>query len=117
MCQYHHRGTTLECRGDGYLWDADDDGYDPEDHSLPCPKCNTRTYLDSAKESAEQCSHGHANGRSFTGESIWLGAVRVAEEANAEATKDSLPQIGLVSALVPDSNAKDGFAVRQYIYQ
>ena len=85
MCQYHRSGSTMECRGDGYLWDADDDGFDPDDHSYPCPQCNTESYLLKAKEEAEAISEGSFNGYLYTGESIWLGAVRVAEAANESA--------------------------------
>ena len=116
MCQYHHAGTTLECRGDGFLWDADFDGYDPEDESMPCPECNTEAYLREAKEDAESCSHGNDNGFHYTGESIWLGSVTVAEAANPDAAKSALLKIGLVSPLVPDSSNEDGFSARQYIY-
>ena len=117
MCTYHHRGTTMECRGDGFLWDADDDGYDPSDKSCPCPQCNTKQYLESAKEQAEECSDGHVNGRSFTGESIWKGAVAVAEAANPTEAAAALMEIGIVSALVPDPSKPEGYDVRQYVYQ
>lgn len=117
MCQYHHAGTTMECRGDGYLWDADDDGYDPEDQSMPCPACNTEQYLLSAKEEAETVSEGSDNGFHYTGESMWLGAVRVAEAANDVAAKAALLKICLVTALVPDASNDDGFGTRQYLYQ
>ena len=52
MCNHHER-VTWECRGDGYLWDADYDGWDPEDVSFPCPKCNTVMYLRSNLEDKE----------------------------------------------------------------
>lgn len=116
MCQYHRAGTTMECRGDGYLWDADDDGFDPKDHSYPCPACNTEAYLLSAKEDAECCSHGHDNGYNWTGESIWLCAVRVAEVANPDVAKATLARFGVVKPLVPDASNQDGFSVRQYAY-
>lgn len=117
MCQYHHTGTTLECRGDGFLWDADFDGYDPQDHSMPCPECNTEAYLLDAKEEGESCSHGSTNGVHYTGESMWLGAVKVAESANPTAASAALLKIGLVAPLAPDSSNDDGFVARQYIYQ
>jgi hypothetical protein len=41
------------CREGGYLWDADSDGYDLSDCSYPCPRCNTREFLDSAAEGAD----------------------------------------------------------------
>lgn len=117
MCQYHHTGTTMECRGDGYLWDADYDGWDPDDHSRPCPECNTEEYLLSAKEDAETVSEGSSAGFYYTGESCWLGAVRAAEAANEVAAKAALLKIGLVTALVPDASNDDGFATRQYVYK
>lgn len=107
----------MECRGDGYLWDADDDGFDPDDHTYPCPQCNTEAYLLQAKEQAETCPCGNDCGYSYTGESIWLGAVQSAESANLEAAKAILTKIGIVAALVPDASNDAGFAVRQYVYQ
>ena len=43
MCDY--QAGTWECRGDGYLWDADSDGLDSNDHTYPCPKCNPKIFL------------------------------------------------------------------------
>lgn len=106
----------MECRGDGYLWDADDDGYDPDDLTYPCPQCNTETYLLQAKEESETCSCGSDCGYHYTGESIWLGAVRVAEAANPEASKVALKKVGVVATLVPDDSNGDGFLTRQYVY-
>lgn len=41
-CTY--RDGTYECRGDGYLWDADADGWDPIYKDWPCPACNKEEY-------------------------------------------------------------------------
>lgn len=41
-CTY--RNGTYECRGDGYLWDADADGWDPIYKDWPCPACNKEEY-------------------------------------------------------------------------
>jgi hypothetical protein len=117
MCTYQHKNSTLECRGDGYMWDADHDSYDPDDLSMPCPECNTEAYLLEAKEDAESCSHGSANGYVYTGESIWLGAVRVAEAANDPVAKAVLLKIGVVDALLPDAGHADGFVTRTYVYK
>jgi len=108
-CDYQ-RGT-VECRGDGYLWDADKDGYDPRDHSDPCPGCNTEQYLMSAKENAESTSSWATLWGSGTGVDLWAAGVRIAREANPEATKKALASIGPVNAAVDDEDAEDSYAV------
>ncbi|MBB4865308.1 hypothetical protein HNP46_004189 [Pseudomonas nitritireducens] len=109
-CSYQ-RGT-YECRGDGYLWDADTDGFDPEEKDDPCPCCNTLEYLRQAKDEAETTSewwgsHGH-----WTGEDLWLRACEIAREANPEQAIEALRAVGEVQALVPDENGPDGVSIR-----
>lgn len=96
MCEF--QWGTIECRGDGYCWDADCAGYDPDDHSLPCPKCNTLGWLTAQKEEAESTVsyQGYDSG---TGVSIWESAVRVAMRENPEGTPALLAEIGTVKAL------------------
>ncbi|MGZ4968023.1 MAG: hypothetical protein ACXV8U_02895 [Methylobacter sp.] len=113
MCNY--QAGTVECRGDGYLWDADNDGYDPDETNYPCPQCNTMEYLKNAKDEAESTSEGTSMGFEYTGESIWMGAIRNAEERNPEATRESLIAIKAVDALVPANN-DDGYEVVRYVY-
>lgn len=110
ICTYQY--GTWECRGDGYLWDADDDGYDPTEKDHPCPGCNTLEYLQKAKEEAETtCSYsnGYSSG---TGETIWQGSVRVATEENPDGIDEVLRAIGEVHALVDDDTSPEGYAVR-----
>ena len=99
MCDF--QWGTIECRGDGYCWDADYDGYDPEDLSLPCPQCNTAGYLEQQKEEAESCIsyQGYDVG---TGVTIWENAVAVALRENLEAARVALAGIGQVGALSED---------------
>ena len=104
-----------ECRDDGYLWDADSDGYDPDEKNSPCPQCNTREFLLNAKEEAETVSDGYNNWLSFTGESIWLDAVRRAEKVNPDVAKQALVEIGVVEALRPADN-QEGFETVRYLY-
>ena len=104
MCDF--RNGTWECRGDGHLWDADQDGWDPEECDHPCPKCNTKAFLLDRKEEAESVSSGSDCGFRFTGESIWLDAVETAELHNLEAAQIALGEIGLVEALRPANNAE-----------
>lgn len=113
MCNYQN--GTWECRGDGYLWDADSDGYDPNEYGQPCPACNTKEFLLFAKEEAEMVSCGSNNWHSYTGETIWLNAVQRAETVNLEAAGRALAEIGLVEALRPADN-EDGFEVVRYVY-
>jgi hypothetical protein len=115
-CNFWHAGTTWECRGDGFLWDADYDGFDPEDESTPCPQCNTLVYLTSAKEEAESCAEWSVNGVHGTGESLWLNAVSIAKEANPEATHQALLQIRRVEALFPGDGPGD-YKVQAYVYE
>jgi hypothetical protein len=101
MCNYWH-GGTIECRGDGYMWDADDDGYDPDDKSFPCPACNTREYLLEAKEHSETCSFSSGWSGCFTGEDMWRGAVNVAMTSNPCTTPRILRQIGIARPIIDD---------------
>ncbi|EKT4540983.1 hypothetical protein QEM15_003175 [Pseudomonas putida] len=103
---------TWECRGDGYLWDADSDGWDPNESDNPCPCCNTLEYLELAKEEAEGCSSWSNCGSSGTGEDIWLNCLQWAEEANPEGIEEILKQIGPVEALVADPSSPGGYFVR-----
>ena len=115
-CSYQIPGTTYECRGDGYLWDADHDGWREDDHDMSCPQCSTLAYLQEAQEEAQTCSFFSCNAVSGTGESLWLNAVRIAQDANPEATKTALATIGLVETLVPDKLLPDGYRVVPYLY-
>ncbi len=103
---------TWECRGDGYLWDADHDGWDPDETNNPCPCCNTLEYLERAKDEAESCSYYSNNGSCGTGEDIWLNCLSWAEAANPQGISAVLRQIGPVEALVNDPSAPDGYIVR-----
>lgn len=113
MCDF--RNGRWECRGDGYLWDADSDGYDPNQYGQPCPACNTKEFLLYAKEEAETASCGSNNWHYYTGETVWLGAVQRAEIANSEVARRALVEIGLVEALRPADN-EDGFETVRYLY-
>lgn len=110
LCTYQR--FTWECRGDGFLWDADCDGFDPSEQDNPCPSCNTLEYLQRAKEDAETTSSWSDGYSSGTGETIWLGSVRVATEENPDGIAEVLRAIGEVHALVDDEASPDGFVVR-----
>lgn len=103
---------TWECRGDGYLWDADHDGWDPEETDNPCPCCNTLEYLKRAKEEAESCSSWSDGYSSATGEDIWLNCLSWAKAATPEGLPAILRQIGPVEALVNDPGSPDGYFIR-----
>lgn len=108
-CDYS-RGTW-QCRGNGQLWDADSDGYDPDDNSEPCPGCNTLEYLQHAKEEAETTIDLSGIYGTSTGEDIWVTAVMIARKANPAGIAAALTVIGPVDTLVPDDSAQDGFRV------
>ena len=97
MCNFQF--GTVECRGDGYCWDADADGYDPQDHSHPCPQCNTKEWLLQQKEEAETCSYFSDMSSQGSGVDIWESAVMVARRENQDGTEKLLAEIGAVRAL------------------
>lgn len=103
MCEFQH--GTIECRGDGFCWDADADGYDPADHSMPCPACNTKGWLEQRKEEAETCI-SFSGIYSGTGVDIWESAVKVARRENPEGVDALLLEIGVVNALFEDGNGE-----------
>lgn len=108
---------TIECRGDGYLWDADFDGYDPNDHSMPCPSCNTLVFLKDNKEQAESVSYYSDMGGSGTGIDIWENAVKAATYWNADGVKDALLVIGKVEALFEETKGgQSNDMVRVFLY-
>jgi len=113
MCNYWH-GGTIECRGDGYMWDADDDGWYEDDHSMPCPACNTREYLADAKENGEGCSYSSGIGGEWTGETMWLGALSVAMRANPHGAPKLLRQIGIVRPIIDHPTNRAGFIEKFY---
>jgi len=114
MCGYQI--GTIECRGDGYCWDADHDGYDPNDHSLPCPRCNTKEFLEGAKEDAETTSHYSSMSDSGTGNTIWQSAVLIAKEQNPEQAEVALISIGCVKALESEEYIHSSTTVVEYTY-
>jgi len=111
MCDFQH--GTIECRGDGYCWDADSDGFDPGDHSMPCPACNTKGWLEQRKEEAETCS-SFCGFDSGTGVDIWESAVKVARRENPEGLEVLLHEIGVVNALYEDG--KGEIQTKQFVY-
>ena len=114
MCEFQR--STYECRGDGYIWDADFDGYDPEDKSWACPNCNTKQYLLNAKEEAESVSYYRDMCSQGSGVTIWEGAVVVANYWNQKAAEQALIAIGCVSALFDDEKGEDGVSIREFNY-
>lgn len=111
MCNFQH--GTIECRGDGYCWDADCDGFDPNDHSLPCPACNTKGWLEQQKEEAETCI-SFSGIDSGTGVDIWESAVRVAQRENPEGFEAVLREIGEVNALYEDEQGET--QTKRFVY-
>lgn len=107
---------TIECRGDGYLWDADCDGYDPDDHSMPCPQCNTLAYLEDAKENAESTSSYSDMSSSGSGVDIWERSVKTAKYWNEAKTEEALKTIGKVEALYDDPEDKEDVLIRVFNY-
>ena len=96
------------------MWDADYDGYDPGDHSFPCPACNTREYLLSAKESGESISYSSGWDGDYTGEDMWIGGVKVAMRANPQATPSILRQIGVARPIIDHPTDRAAFIEKFY---
>ncbi|MDU8350673.1 hypothetical protein RYA05_02075 [Pseudomonas syringae pv. actinidiae] len=108
-CQYEI--NDWQCRAGGFLWDAGTgEGWDPEDESRICPCCRTRDYLIDAKEDAESCSIWSDCGVSGTGLDIWVSSERTALHANRPEALNALAEIGVVEALVAESD-KEGYSV------
>lgn len=111
-CTYQR--FTFECRGDGFLWDADHDGWDPTEQDHPCPRCNVPEFLARAKEEAQSTVDWQSGGECQTGEDIWLNHLAYALKQNPDAVPAALAELGPVDALVPDATAEDGCAVRRH---
>ena len=114
MCEFQN--GTYECRGDGYIWDADHEGYDPEDLSWACPNCNTEQYLLNAKDEAESTSSFSSGHSSGTGVTIWESAVAVAKKWNEDAANIALKSVSKVTALFDDKNCEDGAGEKVFCY-
>lgn len=114
MCDFQI--GTYECRGDGHLWDADMDGYDPNDFSDPCPKCNTDDFLAAAKDEAESTSFYSSMSGSGSGIDIWNSAVAAAREWNPDGLRAALQSIGRVEALKEDQASEEGYSVEVFDY-
>ncbi len=114
MCEFQK--GTYECRGDGYVWDADNDWIDYEDISWPCPNCNTKQYLLNAKEEAESTAYYRAIMSAGSGVTIWQGAVTAAKYWNSVAASIALVEIGRVVAIYEDKNEEEGFGEEIFEY-
>lgn len=108
MCNYWH-GGTIECRGDGFMWDADDDGYDPDDKSWPCPACNTKEWLESGKENGESISSSSGYWGTTTGEDMWRSAVSTALKENPLHAPKLIRSMGIVRPIIDDENNPASF--------
>lgn len=92
MCEYEgrHFGARYPDATciDGYLWDLDscEDGMLYSGGELPCPKCNTASYLESAKGEAESTSYGSTDLTIYSGEMIMESALHLARKINPEET-------------------------------
>lgn len=114
MCDFQF--GTYECRGDGYLWDADTDGYDPSDFSDPCPQCNTDDFLSAAQDEAQSTSFYSSMNGSGSGVDIWHNAVLSVQKWNPEGLSGSLRKIGRVEALKDDDQGEDGCSIEVFDY-
>lgn len=118
MCNYLN--GTWACRGEGYLWDADADGYDPAEQDRACPKCNTAACLKTAADDAAHVSESTTSACGFsvfmTGFDIWHNALSLAIDANQPAALAALREIGTVRMLLPAEN-EQGFEQVEVTYR
>ena len=84
---------------DGYLYDADKDGYDPHDKSHSCPQCNTKEFLEDVFEKAESISEFRcgAGGIYICGNShtIWENGCALARKFNPTAAEEIITGLGI----------------------
>lgn len=114
MCNF--RFGTIECGHDGFCWDTESGSHDPEDKSIPCPACNTATYLKNAKKNAEATSYYLYMGIEGSGVTIWETAVMNARDENPDAVDAILNEIGRVDALFDDSDTGLYHQVKTFTY-
>lgn len=84
------------CDG-GYLHDADGDGYDPNDWSYPCPRCNTAEYLAGKREDAATTEHMSIQTHNFydevDGAEIWRRAKEWARHENSSEADEIIARL------------------------
>lgn len=114
-CGYHAH-VTYECI-DGHLYDFDDEFYDPDDTSYPCPQCNTLKYLEYAKDDAESTVSGSSMGDYYTGVDIWENAVERVKLAVPNTYLEHLRVIGKVTAIYPNENDNSGWLEKEFVYE
>jgi hypothetical protein len=82
---------------DGYMHDMDADGYDPNDTSFPCPKCNTREFLERRKEHCDATEYeGHGTGFGMvyrTGDQMWETAKTWARQEAPDAAEKIISEL------------------------
>lgn len=121
-CSYqgYHFGAPYEDATciDGYLWDLDSGGlggdgknYLDSGGDIPCPSCNTESYLKSVAEDLE----GGICGNNYNPD-VWSRTVEFCKALNEEGTKLALKSIGKVSLLVDDPEDKEGFKIVEVKY-
>jgi hypothetical protein len=100
------------------MWDADNNGYDPEDTSMPCPQCNPLGFLQEAKEQGESCGYysGYGGyGGHGTGDTIWTSHVKAALRFNREAAIEALLAIHEVKTIATNPH-EDTDVITVYTY-
>ncbi|MFT8946006.1 MAG: hypothetical protein ABF876_05425 [Acetobacter aceti] len=106
---------TWECRGDGYLWDADRDVCNLEDLSHPCPRCNTERYLQEAKQLACDISSASSAGAIFSGADTMRDAFRTAWQENPDVAIAAMRALSPVATWEYDAGSADAPPGRAYI--
>ncbi|WP_196160879.1 hypothetical protein [Reinekea sp. G2M2-21] len=94
MCDFLENGFM--CRGDGFTQEVGEP-YNINDIVDPCPKCNTKLFLEEAKITSEVLAKD-CSGK--TGDKAWLASIQKAKQFLTEAELTALLQsIGVVNAL------------------
>src|SRR5690606_8718224 len=82
---------------DGYLHDADDDGYFPDDTEHPCPRCNTREFLERKKELCDGTEFWSVSAAGYhdeaTGDELWERAKAWARKENPANADDIIAHL------------------------
>ena len=83
----------------GWLYDLDGDGFDPEDIDHPCPQCNTREFLRRAFADAESIEGwGYSNGAVYvsgSGRTLWENGCAWARKFNPTEAGTIIAELGI----------------------
>lgn len=90
VCNFSHE--KIKCKGDGY---CNDSNQEDQEEAIPCPRCNTETWLKTNKDLSEKFMVFPKNHHlSERWKLIWDGAVALAMRENPKAAQKVIGLIG-----------------------